>query len=170
MDFKTYVRDIQDFPEKGIVFKDISPLLKDKEAFEAATKALIQMVGDQPVDKVIGIESRGFFFAPLLAFELGAGFVPVRKAGKLPADKISRTYALEYGSDTLEIHSDSIVKGDRVLIHDDVLATGGTAKATCDLVESLGGEVVLCHFLLELNFLQGRKQLQAYPAKALMSF
>lgn len=170
MDFKTYVRDIHDFPEKGIVFKDISPLLKDKEAFNAATRALIQMVGDQPIDKVIGIESRGFFFAPLLAFELGAGFVPVRKVGKLPADKISRTYALEYGSDTLEIHSDSISKGDRVLIHDDVLATGGTAKATCQLVESLGGEVVLCHFLLELDFLQGRKQLQSYPAQALMKF
>ena len=122
------------------------------------------------MDKVIGIESRGFFFAPLLAFELGAGFVPVRKVGKLPADKISRTYALEYGSDTLEIHSDSIKKGDRVLIHDDVLATGGTAKATCELVESLGGEVVLCHFLLELDFLKGRKQLQDYPAKALMAF
>ena len=170
MDFKTYVRDIQDFPEKGIVFKDISPLLKDRQAFEAATRALIELVGKEPVDKVIGIESRGFFFAPLLAFELGAGFVPVRKVGKLPADKISRTYALEYGSDTLEIHSDSISKGDRVLVHDDVLATGGTAKATCDLVESLGGEVVLCHFLLELNFLQGRKQLEGYPAKALMSY
>ena len=170
MDFKTYVRDIHDFPEKGIVFKDISPLLKDKAAFQEATRALIDMVGNQPVDKVIGIESRGFFFAPLLAFELGAGFVPVRKVGKLPADKISRTYALEYGSDTLEIHSDSISKGDRVLIHDDVLATGGTAKATCELVESLGGKVVLCHFLLELNFLQGRKQLQGYPARALMTF
>ncbi len=170
MNFKTYVRDIHDFPEKGIVFKDISPLLKDKEAFKAATRALIDMVDGETVDKVIGIESRGFFFAPLLASELGAGFVPVRKAGKLPADKISRTYALEYGSDTLEIHSDSISKGDRVLVHDDVLATGGTAKATCDLVESLGGEVVLCHFLLELNFLHGRKQLKGYPAKALMSF
>ena len=170
MNFKTYVRDIHDFPEKGIVFKDIRPLLKDKEAFKAATRALIDMVDGETVDKVIGIESRGFFFAPLLASELGAGFVPVRKAGKLPADKISRTYALEYGSDTLEIHSDSISKGDRVLVHDDVLATGGTAKATCDLVESLGGEVILCHFLLELNFLEGRKQLQGYPAKALMSF
>ena len=170
MDFKTYVRDIQDFPEKGIVFKDISPLLKDRHAFRAATKALIEMVDGEAVDKVIGIESRGFFFAPLLASELGAGFVPVRKVGKLPADKISRTYSLEYGSDTLEIHSDSIEKGDRVLVHDDVLATGGTAKATCELVESLGGKVVLCHFLLELVFLQGRKQLQGYPAKALMTF
>ncbi|MCX2720552.1 adenine phosphoribosyltransferase [Lentiprolixibacter aurantiacus] len=170
MDFKTYVRDIQDFPEKGIVFKDISPLLKDERAFQAATKAMIAMVGNNAVDKVIGIESRGFFFAPLLAFELSAGFVPVRKVGKLPADKISRTYALEYGSDTLEIHSDSITKGDRVLIHDDVLATGGTARAACELVESLGGEVVLCHFLLELDFLNGRRRLENYPAKSLMAF
>ena len=170
MDFKSYVRDIKDFPEKGVVFKDISPLLKDRQAFAAATRAMIQMVGIRAVDKVIGIESRGFFFAPLLAFELGAGFVPVRKQGKLPADKISRTYALEYGEDTLEIHADSIVPGDKVLIHDDVLATGGTAQATCQLVESLGGEVVMCHFLLELDFLKGRDQLLNYPINSLMRF
>ena len=170
MDFKSYVRDIKDFPEKGVVFKDISPLLKDRQAFAAATRAMIQMVGIRAVDKVIGIESRGFFFAPLLAFELGAGFVPVRKKGKLPADKISRTYALEYGEDTLEIHADSIAPGDKVLIHDDVLATGGTAQATCQLVESLGGEVVMCHFLLELDFLKGRDQLLNYPINSLMRF
>ncbi len=169
MDFKSYVRDIEDFPEPGVVFKDISPLLKDKHAFKAATEALIQMTGEEKIDKVIGIESRGFFFAPLLAFELGAGFVPVRKKGKLPADKISRTYSLEYGEDTLEIHADSITPGDRVLIHDDVLATGGTAQATSHLVESLGGTVVRCHFLLELDFLKGRDQLQGYAVHALMN-
>lgn len=170
MDFKSYVRDIKDFPEPGVVFKDISPLLKDKHAFKTASEALIRMAGKERIDKVIGIESRGFFFAPLLAFELDAGFVPVRKVGKLPADKISRTYSLEYGEDTLEIHADGISKGDRVLIHDDVLATGGTAKATCELVESLGGTVVLCHFLLELDFLNGRDQLQGYPVNSLMTF
>lgn len=170
MDFKQYIRDIQDFPQSGVVFKDISPLLKDPEAFRAAADAMIEMLGGQEVDKVIGIESRGFFFAPLLAASLTAGFVPVRKKGKLPADKISRTYSLEYGSDTLEIHSDSIVPGDRVLIHDDVLATGGTARASCQLVEELGGIVVQCNFLLELKFLNGQDKLKEYQLKSLVKY
>ena len=170
MDFKDYIRDIKDFPEEGVVFKDISPLLKDPAAFEGAKEALLEMIGDQRVDKVIGIESRGFFFAPILASSLNAGFVPVRKMGKLPADTISKTYILEYGQDTLEIHSDSIEKGDRVVIHDDVLATGGTAQATCELVEALGGEVVQCNFLLELVFLKGIEKLNGYPVKSLVTY
>ena len=170
MDFNDYIRDIQDFPETGVVFKDISPLLKDPVAFAKALDAMIDLVGDQKVDKVIGIESRGFFFATLLASRLNAGFIPVRKQGKLPADTISRNYSLEYGNDTLEIHSDSIIQGDRVLIHDDVLATGGTARATCDLVEALGGTVIQLNFLLELSFLNGADKLDGYQLKSLIKY
>ena len=170
MDFKNYIRDIHDFPEKGVTFKDITPLLKDAKALQAAADAMLKMIGDVKVDKVVGMESRGFFFAPILASKLNAGFVPVRKAGKLPSDKISRTYALEYGKDTLEIHEDSIYPGENVIIHDDVLATGGTAKATCELVESLGGEVLQCNFLLELLSLNGAAKLDGYSVKSLVSY
>ena len=170
MDLKAYVRDVQDFPEPGVVFKDISPLLKDKKAFDRAIQGLLDLIGDMKVDKVIGIESRGFFFAPLLAARLDAGFVPVRKPGKLPSDTISENYTLEYGSGALEIHADGLEPGDRVLIHDDVLATGGTAAATCQLVEQLGGKVVHCNFLLELAFLQGRSKLETYPLSSLLLY
>ncbi len=170
MDFKNYIRDIHDFPEKGVTFKDITPLLKDSKALQAAADAMLNMIGDLKVDKVVGMESRGFFFAPILAAKLNAGFVPVRKAGKLPSDKISRTYALEYGKDTLEIHEDSIYPGENVIIHDDVLATGGTAKATCQLVEALGGKVLQCNFLLELMNLNGAAKLDGYFVKSLVSY
>ena len=170
MDFKNYIRDIHDFPEKGVTFKDITPLLKDAEALQAAAEAMLKMVGDMKVDKVVGMESRGFFFAPILASRLNAGFVPVRKVGKLPSDKISRTYSLEYGEDTLEMHADSIQPGENVIIHDDVLATGGTAKATCELVEALGGKVIQCNFLLELLNLKGAAKLNGYQIKSLVSF
>jgi adenine phosphoribosyltransferase len=170
MDFKKYIRDIHDFPEKGVTFKDITPLLKDAGALQAAAEAMLKMIGDVKIDKVVGMESRGFFFAPILASRLNAGFVPVRKVGKLPSDKISRTYALEYGKDTLEIHADSISPGEHVIIHDDVLATGGTAKATCQLVETLGGKVVQCNFLLELLSLNGAAKLKGYTVKSLISF
>jgi adenine phosphoribosyltransferase len=170
MDFKKYIRDIHDFPEKGVTFKDITPLLKDAEALQAAAEAILKMIGDVKIDKVVGMESRGFFFAPILASRLNAGFVPVRKVGKLPSDKISRTYSLEYGKDTLEIHADSISPGEYVIIHDDVLATGGTAKATCQLVEDLGGKVVQCNFLLELLSLKGAAKLKGYPVRSLISF
>lgn len=170
MDFKNYIRDIHDFPEKGVTFKDITPLLKDAKALQAAADAMLEMIGDVQVDKVVGMESRGFFFAPILASKLNAGFVPVRKAGKLPSDKISRTYALEYGKDTLEMHEDSINPGENVIIHDDVLATGGTAKATCELVESLGGKVLQCNFLLELLSLKGAVKLDGYAVKSLVSY
>ncbi len=170
MDFKNYIRDIHDFPEKGVTFKDITPLLKDATALQAAADAMLKMIGDVRVDKVVGMESRGFFFAPILASRLNAGFVPVRKAGKLPSDKISRTYSLEYGKDTLEMHGDSIQPGENVIIHDDVLATGGTAKATCELVEALGGKVIQCNFLLELLSLKGAAKLNGYQIKSLVSF
>jgi adenine phosphoribosyltransferase len=160
MDLKSYIRDIQDFPTAGVVFKDITPLLQDKKAFEAALIALVHLIGPQKIDKVVGMESRGFFFGPLLASHYKAGFVPVRKTGKLPAATIGQAYQLEYGSDLLEIHRDSIQAGEKVLIHDDVLATGGTAKAACRLVERLGGEIVLCNFLIELDFLNGRDTLK----------
>lgn len=159
MSFRNYIRDIQDFPKEGILFKDITPLLIDVNARKECLEILVSTVKDKRIDKVIGAESRGFFFGMLLAQELNAGFIPVRKPRKLPFDTISASYELEYGTDTLEIHSDAIQKGDRVLIHDDVLATGGTAKAMCELVERLGGVIVQCNFLMELTFLNGREKI-----------
>ena len=159
MSLEKYIRDIQDFPKEGIIFKDITPLLIDAQARKKCLDLLVAAVSNQRIDKVIGVESRGFFFGTLLAQELNAGFIPVRKPNKLPYETISATYDLEYGTDTLEIHADAIQKGDRILIHDDVLATGGTARAVCKLVERLGGEIVKCNFLIELTFLNGRSKL-----------
>lgn len=159
MSLEKYIRDIQDFPKEGIMFKDITPLLNDAQARKKSLDLLVSAVSNQRIDKVIGVESRGFFFGTLLAQELNAGFIPVRKPNKLPYETISVTYDLEYGTDTLEIHADAIQKGDRILIHDDVLATGGTARAVCELVERLGGEIVQCNFLIELTFLNGRSKL-----------
>lgn len=170
MDLNTYIRDIKDFPKEGIIFKDITPLLKDRDALKAAAESLFDLIGNEKIDKVVGMESRGFFFAPLLAARLDAGFVPVRKSGKLPYETIGEAYSLEYGDDRLEIHKDSISKGERVLIHDDVLATGGTAKAVCELVQRLGGSVVQCNFLIELDFLKGKERLNGYEVKSLMHF
>lgn len=159
MNLKKYIRDIQDFPKNGIVFKDITPLLIDPNARQECLEILAASLKNKKIDKVIGAESRGFFFGMLLAQELNAGFVPVRKPKKLPFDTISASYELEYGTDALEIHIDAIQKGDRVLIHDDVLATGGTAKALCELVERLGGVIIQCNFLMELTFLNGREKI-----------
>ena len=170
MDFKQYVREIENFPKQGVGFKDITPLLKDPVAFRAASEALLGFIGKEKIDKVVGMESRGFFYGPILALKLNAGFVPVRKVGKLPHQKISHTYDLEYGTDTLEIHADAINAGDRVVIHDDVLATGGTARATCQLIEALGGEVVQCNFLLELTALRGTSKLVGYTVKSLIHY
>jgi adenine phosphoribosyltransferase len=158
MSIKNYIRDIQDFPKAGILFKDITPLLLDSKATKECVCMLIDSLEGQQIDKVVGAESRGFLFGILLAQELNAGFIPVRKPNKLPSETISVSYDLEYGTDKLEIHKDAIQKGDRVLIHDDVLATGGTAKAVCELVEQLGGEIVQMNFLLEISFLKGRNQ------------
>ncbi|WP_281542634.1 adenine phosphoribosyltransferase [Maribacter aestuarii] len=170
MDIKSYIRDIPDFPKQGILFKDITPLLSDAEAFKASIALLLELIGDIKVDKVIGMESRGFIFGPVLAENLNAGFVPVRKPGKLPSSIYSESFDLEYGTDSLEIHLDAIKKGDKVLIHDDVIATGGTASAACNLVERLGGEVVQMNFLIELEFLHGRDKLKGYETKSLLKY
>ena len=170
MELKPFIRDINNFPKEGIVFKDITPLLNDAKALAAASHKLLELVANQKIDKVVGMESRGFFFAPLLASHLNAGFIPVRKSGKLPYETISEGYSLEYGDDRLEIHADAIVKRERILIHDDVLATGGTAKAVCQLVERLGGQIVQCNFLIELDFLKGRDKLRGYPVKSIMHY
>ncbi|MGX7666214.1 adenine phosphoribosyltransferase [Flavobacterium pedocola] len=170
MSLEQYIRDIQDFPKKGIVFKDITPLLASPEATRECLSLLVNSLGNKKIDKVVGVESRGFFFASLLAQELEAGFVPVRKPNKLPFSTLSASYALEYGTDTLEIHTDAIQKGEKVLIHDDVLATGGTAKAVCELVEKLGGEIVQCNFLMELTFLNGREKLGDKEIFAAMTY
>lgn len=162
MSINNYIRDIQDFPKPGINFKDITPLLNNPEARKEFLQLLVKSLGDKKIDKVVGVESRGFFFGMLLAQELGVGFVPVRKPKKLPFSVISASYELEYGSDALEIHTDAIQKGEKVLIHDDVLATGGTAKAVAELVEQLGGEIVQFNFLMELSFLNGRNKISQY--------
>jgi adenine phosphoribosyltransferase len=159
MTISKYIRDIQDFPKEGIIFKDITPLLASPEGTKQCLALLVNSLKGKKIDVVVGVESRGFLFGMLLAQELNVGFVPVRKPKKLPYKTISASYALEYGTDTLEIHVDAIKKGDKVLIHDDVLATGGTAKAVCELVEKLGGEIVQCNFLMELTFLNGREKL-----------
>ena len=170
MKLTDYIRDIENFPTEGIIFKDITPLLGDKDAYVKAVETLVALVGDQTIDKVVGVEARGFFFGGVLAEKLNAGFVPVRKPGKLPYQKVSQSYALEYGTDTLEIHEDAIKPGDKVLVHDDVLATGGTAAAVVKLVESLGGEVVQCNFLIELCFLSGNEKLKGYSIKSAISY
>ena len=170
MHIEDHIRDIPDFPKQGIVFKDITPLLGNPTAFTETAQALQQLVGDQPIDKVVGIESRGFFFGTLLAQHFGAGFVPVRKHGKLPYDRYTQSYDLEYGTDAIEMHQDAIQEGDRVLLHDDVLATGGTAAAAVKLIEQAGGKVIQCNFLLELSFLQGREKLPGYSIAALQTY
>lgn len=163
------VRDVEDFPEPGITFKDLTPLLNDPAAFRTVVDAFVTQAGHGQVDHVVGIEARGFLLAAPIAYHLDAGFVPARKAGKLPAETTAVTYDLEYGSATLELHTDAFGPGDRVLIVDDVLATGGTARATVDLVEELGATVVACHFLLELEFLQGRDALAGVPLWSLLT-
>ena len=170
MDLKEFIRNVPDFPKEGVNFKDITPLLLNDKASAACLESLYQQVHDLQVDKVVGVESRGFFYGIPLAQKLNAGFVPVRKPGKLPYKTIAMTYNLEYGTDSLEIHTDAIQKGDRVLLHDDVLATGGTAKAVCELIEELGGTVVQCNFIMELDFLKGRKLLTPREVKSVIHY
>ena len=167
---QNYIRDIQGFPKEGILFKDITPLLIDPLASQECLKLLVSTLKHKKINKVVGVESRGFFFGTLIAQELKAGFVPVRKPNKLPYETISATYDLEYGTDTLEIHIEAIQKGDRVLIHDDVLATGGTIKAVCELVERLGGEIVQCNFIMELSFLNGRGKIKEQEIFAAITY
>ena len=170
MRLEDYIRDIQDFPKPGIIYKDITPLLQNPEAMREAVARFLNQLGTAGIDKVVGIESRGFFFATLLAEKLNAGFVPIRKPGKLPFETLRESYSLEYGEDTLEIHSDAIKPGERVIIHDDVLATGGTAAAACKLIEKLGGEIVQCNFLMDLAFLNGKEKLTPNKIVSLFTF
>jgi len=165
-----FVRDIPDFPREGVVFKDITPLLADPQAFRAAVDGLagLARAGAGPIDCVIGAEARGFLLGPALAHTLGAGFVLARKPGKLPYETVRAEYLLEYGTDALEIHTDAVASGARVLVHDDLLATGGTSTAVCGLVEQLGGEVVGCNFLIELEGLGGRAALGKRDVQALL--
>jgi adenine phosphoribosyltransferase len=169
-DLAALVRDIPDFPKPGIVFKDITPVLASAEGLDAAVSALAALAHNLRVDVVIGAEARGFLLGPALARELGAGFVLARKPGKLPHETVRAEYVLEYGTDALELHSDAVAAGSRVLVHDDLLATGGTAKALCELVEQLNGDVVGCVFLIELAFLNGRELLADYDVRSLLSY
>jgi len=168
MKLKSKIRDIPDFPKKGILFKDITPLLKDKEALKEAIKRMAAMFNDYEIDYVIGIEARGFLVGTPLAIELDKGFIPIRKPGKLPYDVLNMAYELEYGENVLEIHKDAVNDGDKILIIDDLLATGGTTLAATKMVEELGGEVVACGFLLELEALNGREVLKDYEVKSLL--
>jgi len=170
IDLEDYIRIIPDFPKIGVLFKDITPLLGNKEASAMCLEKLLDLVGDQSIDKVVGIESRGFFFGMLLAQKLNAGFVPVRKPGKLPFTTLKEPYQLEYGMDVLEIHDDAIVKGERVLIHDDVLATGGTARAVANLVEKLGGQITQLNFIMELSFMDGKEKLKKHPVFSVLQY
>jgi adenine phosphoribosyltransferase len=164
------IRDIPDFPKPGIRYKDITPLLLDAGALRQAVGGLADWARPRGVDYVVAAEARGFILGAALAVELGAGFVPARKPGKLPAETISADYILEYGVDSLEMHSDALAHGARVLVHDDLLATGGTARALADLVQGVGAEVVGCAFLVELGFLGGRERLAGYEVHALVSY
>ena len=167
---RSRIRDVPDFPKPGIVFKDITPLLADEVAFSTVIDEIVVSFGRGTIDKVVGIEARGFIVAAPVAYHFGAGFVPVRKSGKLPWETVSETYELEYGEETLEIHRDAIVPGDRVAIVDDVLATGGTASATANLIEQLGGKFQGMAFLIELGFLNGRERLADYQILSLVTY
>jgi len=167
---KAAIRNVPDFPKKGILFKDITPVLRDGKLFRAAVDAIADRHQGKQLDAIIGIDARGFIFAGAVAYKLGVGMIPVRKKGKLPWKTVVTTYTLEYGSEISEMHVDAIQKGDRVLIVDDLLATGGTARAACNLVEQLGGTVVELDFLIELSFLKGRERLQPYNVFALISY
>jgi adenine phosphoribosyltransferase len=168
VDLRAYIRNIPDFPKAGIVFRDITPLMADAGALDEAVRRLAEVARPLSPDVVVAAEARGFLLGAALARELGAGFVLARKPGKLPWETERAEYLLEYGSDALEVHTDALAGASRVLVHDDLLATGGTAKALCELVEQLGGTVVGCAFLIELAFLHGRERLDGYDVHALM--
>lgn len=167
---KSLIRDVPDFPMQGILFRDVTPLLRDAAGLAQVVDALAERYRGQRIDVVAGIESRGFIFGTPLAVALGTGFVPIRKLGKLPADKITREYALEYGTNSLEVHRDSVRPGERVLLVDDLLATGGTARAASGLLEDLGAEVVETAFVIELAFLNGRAAMEGRPVHALLTY
>jgi adenine phosphoribosyltransferase len=164
------IRDVPDFPEPGIVFKDIMPLLADPATLHEAVDRLADWIEPRKPDLILGAEARGFILGAALAYKLGCGFIAARRPGKLPWKTVSATYALEYGENTLELHADAIAGKARVLVHDDLLATGGTAAAICDLVEQLGGEIVGLAFVIELEFLEGRKHLDQYEVHSLITY
>lgn len=170
MDIEKYIRVVENFPKEGISFKDVTTLLKDGEAFKHSIKLMADKIKDLDVDLIVGPEARGFIFGAPIAYELGVGFVPVRKPGKLPADTLKYEYELEYGMDVLEIHKDSIKKGDRIAVVDDLLATGGTILSAVKMIEMLGGQVVHIGFLMELDFLGGRKSLADYNVSSIIKY
>jgi adenine phosphoribosyltransferase len=170
VNLRAFIRDIPDFPRPGIVFKDVTPLLLDPRALDDAVAGLARLAEPLGVDFVVAAEARGFILGGAIARELGAGFVPARRAGKLPHETVSAEYTLEYGLNALEVHADALAGGARVLVHDDLLATGGTACALCELVEGLGAEVAACAFLIELSFLGGRERLAPRPVLALIDY
>ncbi len=159
-DLKKYIRDVPDFPKPGIIFKDITPLIYHGKIFDQITETFAQRYKSKSIDRIVGVESRGFIFGAALAHSLKKGFVPIRKKGKLPWKTVSITYDLEYGTDTIQMHEDAILPGENILLMDDLLATGGTSKASCDLIEKMGGKIVECAFVVELEFLKGRDQLK----------
>jgi adenine phosphoribosyltransferase len=167
---KEKIRDIPDFPKEGIVFKDITPLLMDPQCLEEAIRAIADAFREENISKVCAVEARGFILGAAVACELGAGFIPIRKPGKLPAETRCCTYELEYGTDTIEMHADAVSPGDRILMVDDLLATGGTMAAACKLVEELGGEIVGIAFLVELAFLKGMEKLERYRVTSLITY
>ncbi len=170
VDLKKIIRNIPDFPKPGIVFRDITTLLQDPAALREAVDSIAGHFGGKKVDVVVGTEARGFIFGPTIAYKLGVGFVPVRKPGKLPYETIEATYELEYGTDSVELHKDAIKPGQRVLMVDDLLATGGTMAACCELVEKLGGRIIGCAFVIELSFLNGRAKLPKYDVFSLVDY
>ena len=170
MDLKRFVRDVPDFPKPGILFKDITPLLRDASALRASVEQLAARLKGQQIDAIVGIESRGFLFAATLALQLGLGLIPLRKPNKLPHAKVRESYALEYGTDALEMHEDAIRKGDRIALVDDLLATGGTMGAACKLVERCGASIVACLFVIELAALKGRERLGGRKVESLLIY
>jgi adenine phosphoribosyltransferase len=170
MELKELIRDVPNFPIEGIIFKDITTLLKDKNGYKNTLEQLYNLSINKDITKVIGVESRGFIFGGALAEKLGAGFVPIRKPGKLPAETLKEEYTLEYGKDSIEIHKDAINENDIVLLHDDLLATGGTMSAACKLVEKMGARIVQISFIIELDFLKGRELLKNYDVQSLIHY
>lgn len=170
MDLEKYIRDIPDFPKKGIVFKDITTLLKEPEVFKYTVDTIVEKYRNEAIDKVVSVEARGYIFGGVIAYKLNCGFVPVRKPGKLPAETVSMDYSLEYGKDTVELHKDAITGGEKILVFDDLLATGGTVLATCQLIEKLGGKVIGCAFVINLAFLKGTERLKDYNVFSLIEY
>jgi adenine phosphoribosyltransferase len=170
MDLKSYIRNIPDFPQKGVMFRDITTLLIEPEVFKFTVDAIINRYRNENIDKVVSVEARGYIFGGVLAYHLDCGFVPVRKPGKLPFKTVSMEYTLEYGKNTIEIHKDAIRSGEKVLVFDDLLATGGTVQATCGLVEKLGGTVIGCAYIINLSYLNGIEKLKKYNVFSLIEY